>query len=73
MITKEDWVDWKQHKVTKMFLKAVHDKREALKEGIADGAVEGDELQRTIGRCMSLYDTINFALHELVIEGEEDE
>jgi hypothetical protein len=71
MITKEDWVDWKKNPVTLVFLKRVQEKREILKEGLAEGAAEQNELQRTIGRCMSLADILNEALYNFLEEGEE--
>lgn len=70
MITKEDWVAWKSNPVTKAFLNRLNIKREELKEGIAEGQAEGDELQRTIGRCMSLIDVLQDAKYNFLEEGE---
>jgi hypothetical protein len=48
-VTLESFEEWKHHPVTKRFMKVLKDDREAMKEGLADGAFE-DEVEIK-GRC----------------------
>ena len=61
MISKEQWIDWKRHPVTMYFLQAISDKREQIKEGIAEGQ-SGMNLNRDIGRAQGLKDVLRYAL-----------
>lgn len=63
MVTKEQWIDWKRHPVTQYFLSAINDKREMIKEGIAEGQA-GLNINRDIGRAQGLKDVIRYALVE---------
>lgn len=74
-ITFDEWVNWKKQPVTQFILDALNQKREALKEGIAEGHSEQAFLERQIGRAMSLKDAIRFILEEAVdkpVDPEED-
>ena len=72
MIEKEDWVAWKTHPITKTFLENISKTRQELMEDIAEGAAVEDELQRTIGRCMSLKDVVSYALYDFFTQGETE-
>lgn len=62
MITKDQWVDWKQHPVTIEFLKAIYRTREGLKEGIAEGQAESDkEMYLAVGRTQGIKDCFEYA------------
>ncbi len=78
MITKEQWVMWKQDPVTQAFLSDLYKTREELKEGMAEGAADSNiEIYRTQGRCMSIKDAIHHARVEFGLrfneEGESEE
>ena len=66
-ITKDEWLQWKSHKVTQEFLTRLYDQREQLKEGMADGQAGTDHesnvlIQKTIGQCMGLKDAIDYGV-----------
>lgn len=64
-VFKDEWLDWKQQKVTKAFLKVLFNKREYVKEMLAD-KVQGSENERLIdiGQCIAIKDNINYALYD---------
>lgn len=64
MVTKEQWVDWKNHPVTQQYLRDIHGNREDRKDEIADGKVEGNELYLEIGRTQGIKDCFDYALHQ---------
>lgn len=74
--TKEDYMTWRSNNVTRFFLQEIFNKRELLKEGIADGQTLGhDELISAIGRTQSLKDVVSYALFDfevIDIQQEED-
>lgn len=74
-ITFDDWVNWKKHPVTQYIVEGLYNKREAIKEGMAEGQSETEFIQRQIGRAMSLKDAIDFILKDAVdkpVDPEED-
>ena len=73
-ISKESWAAWKTDEVTQEFFQRLNDKREMLKEGIAEGMIaEFDLINQTIGRCQQLRDDIVYGLEEFETEGEEND
>ena len=62
-VFKEEWSDWKGSKVTKVFLKKLFDKREFLKEGLANNS-HSSENERLIdvGQCIAIADSIDYAI-----------
>lgn len=75
VITKELWVDWKNHPVTQFYLKALHFKREQLKEGIAEGQAGSDrEICMAIGQTQAYKDALEYAVRQFeYIELEEQD
>ena len=73
-ITKQEWGDWKASKTTKEFLRRLFEKRELLKEGLAEGQAAGLEQERTIGQCQAYKDTIDYGLYSFeVLDLEEQD
>lgn len=71
MVTKEQWVDWKHNPVTMRFLGRLNDKREMIKEGLAEG--QSENVQVDIGRTQGLKDALSYALVEFdYVEIEEN-
>lgn len=63
--TKEDYLNWRGTQITKFLLQEIWNKREEIKEGIADGQTSGhDELITAIGRTQSIKDIINYILFD---------
>lgn len=62
-ITKSEWVNWKNDRVTRAYIEALNTKREALKEGLAQDETGGDpvKIAQVQGRTMSLFDAILYA------------
>lgn len=74
-VTKREWIEWKQNKVTKEYIERIYTKREQLKEGLAEGQAEGTEHDRVIGQCQAIKDAIDYAVFNfetLEEEGAED-
>lgn len=67
-ITKSEWVQWKNDRVTRAFLADLKEKRELLKEGFAEDEMGGDvnKMFLTQGRIMALKDTILYILEDFV-------
>ena len=59
MITKRDWHDWKQQEVTKELILAIKEKREYIKEGLAEERYD-DSYQKWAGHTQALKDIILF-------------
>ena len=75
-ITREQWLDWRTHQVTKEYLKRLFEKRELLKEGLAEGQAGESEAQlhEAIGQCQAYKDTVDYAISSFeVILTEEEE
>lgn len=58
--TKSDYQAWKANHVTRFFLQALMEKREHIKEGIAEG--QSDKVDLDIGRAQSLKDALDYAI-----------
>lgn len=64
-VSKEEWVLWRNSKVTQEFFHRVTTNRETIKEGIADGQAETEkELYITIGRCQGMKDVLLYGLRD---------
>jgi hypothetical protein len=72
MITKRDWLDWKSQETTRLLLQGLHEKREMLKEGLANGQSGEGNFEREIGRCIALQEAIEFILIGPEFEEEEE-
>lgn len=69
---KSEYLAWRASPITKFFIQLLFDKREAIKEGIAEGQSANVDLE--IGRTQSLKDAIDCAISGFdgaVIEEEE--
>jgi hypothetical protein len=69
-ISKSEWIAWKSNPVTKVFLKAIFDKRESIKEELAEGRGRED-LNLYIGQCQGMKDCLDYAINSF--EYIEDE
>lgn len=72
-ITRQEWGDWKHSKVTKEFLRRIHEKRELLKEGLAEGQTAGIDQDRTIGQCQAIKDILDYAIFSFETLDQEEE
>lgn len=75
MITKADWSDWKQNPVTKELVKSLYEKREALKEELAEEKFGGD-YPKWLGYVQCLKDEISFIIEDWkldLVDTEESE
>lgn len=76
MITKSEWINWKQNEVTKIFLEYLVANRAAKLEEIADGRCSTDrEIYTVIGQVQGLFDAIDFAksgMKDAVMENEDE-
>jgi hypothetical protein len=75
-MTKDEYVEWKNSKVTREFINIVKNARFDLQEVIADGRYVESEIAINIGRCQGLKDAVLIALEgmqELVIDKERED
>jgi hypothetical protein len=74
-VFKSEWEDWRTNKVTKAFLKTLFDKREYLKEMMAENTY-GSEAERLIdiGQCIAIKDNMDYAIYQFnyVERGQEE-
>ena len=61
-VTKSEWVDWKNSRVTKAFLERIFNKREEIKEAIVEGQITAEERDNHIGQCQGIKDSIDYAV-----------
>lgn len=57
-VSKEMWAEWKESPVTKMFYRSIYERREEIKEALAQGKFE-DREDTAVASCMSLQDILN--------------
>ena len=73
-ITRQEHLDWKQQKVTKEYLKRLFEKREQLKEGLAEGQSEGGtQFYNVIGQCQAYKDAIDYGLYDFEVISLEEQ
>jgi hypothetical protein len=65
-MTKQDFIDWKQHPVTSSFIKAILEKREGLREelGFAAGSNPIEDAVKR-GAILTCTDILNMEYSEL--------
>lgn len=70
-ISKEEYLEWRDNRVTKQLIQDIYEKREFLKEGVVELSDESEK-QRfvTIGRCQAMKDIIDFVLRDFDYEGK---
>lgn len=57
-VSKEMYVEWRENPVTKSFFRGCHERREGIKELIAQGRYPSD-VQNAIARCQELESILN--------------
>ncbi|MDE1868311.1 MAG: hypothetical protein KGI08_11475 [Thaumarchaeota archaeon] len=64
-VFQDEWKEWKDNKVTKRYFQVLFNKREYLKEMIAEQR-HTSETERCldIGQCIAIKDNINYGLFE---------
>ena len=69
-VTQQEWLDWRAMKVSKEFLKRLFEKREDLKEGLAEGQAENKDV--VIGQCQAYKDAVDYGLLKFeTVDSEE--
>lgn len=71
--SKEAWESWVHSSVTQWFLNSVHNRRELLKESLAEGRSDVDNLKVYIGRCMGMKDVLQYAIQDFDYLGREED
>lgn len=72
-ISKEQWVEWKNHPVTNQVMQALKLERENLKELIANDNIAATEIAKVIGMCFAYKKVLDVELDVTdsdVIDGE---
>lgn len=73
-VSKEEHVRWVNENTTQKYLTALHQTREELKEGIAQGqATDEKEMYIAIGRCQGLEDALKAALKDFPVVENKDQ
>lgn len=73
-VSRSEWSDWKNSRITKGVVESIFNTREELKEGLAEGQASTDrELCILIGRCQGLADSIDFIMKHKVEEIDDVE
>ena len=70
ILTQEEFLEWKQHQVTKTLLKALSNDREYMKEMIVRGNVENVEEAK--GRCNAILRLLDLTYEDLVNGARDD-
>ena len=65
--TQQEFLEWKNQEMTKLFFKALSNEREELKEGLVTG-LYSDHISEVQGRCAAVQQIIN-ANFEDMMEG----
>jgi len=70
-VSKDEYQEWKNNRVTKRYIQGLFDTREELKEGIVEESQSTDQARFVaIGRCQALKDAIDFAIFNFDYEGK---
>jgi hypothetical protein len=64
LISKSEYIDWRNRKVTREFVARIFEQREGLKEDLADGKASIEDLKILIGRAQGMKDVIDYILHD---------
>ena len=72
-VSKTEWLQWKANKVTKSYIEGLLNKREFLKEGLAEGQTRGEEALIDVGRCQALKDAVMNAIEDFDYLERDDE
>ncbi len=72
-VAKEDWALWKQTPVTKRAVAGLMNKREYIKEALAEGQfVTEDERLIAIGKTQALKDAVLYLIEDFDYQIKED-
>lgn len=61
-VTKEEWSNWRNDKVTLQFLSSAMNMRDIVSEGVLQGVVKGEERDVEIGKCQGIQALIQLAI-----------
>ena len=72
-VHKADWAQWKQNPVTKRAVAGLMNKREHLKEALAEGLFSTDEERvLAIGETKALKDAVMYLIEDFDYQVEEE-
>lgn len=72
-VTKEEWVAWRNDKVTLQFLSSAMNQRDLVSEGVLQGIVTGEDRLIDIGKCQGIQGLIQLAIQNFdYIKEDED-
>ena len=72
VVTEQEFLEWKQHRVTQAFMKAVDNDREWLKEMLLTGTEDDANLRGRAAACTSILRMSYDELMESVAEKRND-
>ncbi len=70
-VTKEEYIEWKNHPVTKIVKQSIEEERDRLKEIVSSGAVLEDFSEQKVARLIGHIEGLNYLL-DIRYEDEED-
>ena len=64
-VSKEEWLNWREHPVTMQFFAMLQAKREALLDVLSYGSLETEKQQdRLVGRIAAMTDVMSVTFEE---------
>ena len=70
-IFKSEWAEWKRSNVTKKLVQEIFNKREYMKEGLAEGAFESEKDRWTaVGRCQGMRDMVEYIISDFEVSDD---
>jgi hypothetical protein len=70
VVTKEEFLEWKEHPATKALLKALRSDREYMKEMVVRGNTAN--VEEVKGRCNAIISILDLTYEDLVEGARED-
>jgi ABC-type dipeptide/oligopeptide/nickel transport system ATPase component len=70
VVTKEEFLEWKEHPATKTLLKALRNDREYMKEMVVRGNTAN--VEEVKGRCNAIISILDLTYEDLVEGARED-
>lgn len=73
-VTKEEWIAWRNDKVTLQFLSSAMNQRDLVGEAVLQGVVGGEDRLIHIGKCQGIQALLSIALEnfDYIKEDEND-
>ena len=65
-MTEQEFLDWKEHLVTKAFLKTLNGNREELKENVINGVYSPEQELEVKGICKMVVNILELTYEELM-------